>query len=63
MADAMDVIPWVFVAFLGGVFLTLFIQSQAAAPLSSPLVSAVAPSNILIQRDELGRIVGIQGAM
>lgn len=64
MAEAMEVLPWVFVAFLSGVILTLFIQSQAAAPAiaSSPLVSTAAlPSSLIVQRDELGRIIGIQG--
>ena len=55
-ADAMEVLPWVFIAFLGGVILTLFIQQQATA---SPLGS---PASISVLRDELGRIVSIQGA-
>lgn len=59
MADAMEVLPWVFAAFFTGVFLTLFLLQQ---PLAAPLATSGRAATVSILRDEYGRIVGLTGA-
>ncbi len=54
--EAQDVMPWVFGAFVLGVFMTLFLAGQQVAPLAA----TASPVNVQVLRDELGRIVQMQ---
>ena len=59
MADANEVLPWVFMSLLLGAFLAWFFMSQQQATVFSSPVAGVP--NLVVQRDTSGRIVAIQG--